>query len=739
MGVIGAYDCGTLAYSGYLTDLNTLPNMNLERSWWDQNANEDLAILNKLFFTAGDISLTYKKVTHCILFNKELIVQYPTLQNPYELVENDNWTFDTFAEEVKKISEDLNANQTADKEDRFGLMSWNDPHLAVITASGEKILTVKDDGTGDVSDDDTSVDTSGGTDTSDAKKYTINSISDLNKNAEIDSHANSYQHSSLERNFRESNTLKSYDLLNTAFAMYPRVKKISDDKYFLIFQSGQYGGNIMFSTSKDGVNFDTPRVILKDEKILDGTDTRRYMTADAAVLPNGDILIVSSFRAVSGYRTMVGENGLVSIRSTDGGKTWSEKKVIYVGTNWEPYVFVQKSGEIQVYFSATAEKIYLYGYSNERISSGIGMIRSTDNGETWTPDIKEAPYAPQYVMKQYVTTRSDGVKCFTDQMASAVELNNGSIALVGESRFPGTGSSDVYKISVGISKDNWATRIGFDESGPSIRSNNMFLGAGPYIAQFTSGETLLTYNQGNTFYARLGSADALNYADAMSVFEVGGFWGSCLMDSDHSAILTSPAVTSSNTANINVARFYLNHDVNAQKLTPTIDGGNEEWSAQTDALFIGSKSQAQVSFRFAYDDEYIYILAERLDNSLFTGDSISVMLSDSSAKGFYNLKCDLNGQITFEYFDGSTRTAQSTDGVEVALWLDGTLDAADDNDTGAIIEMKIPRRYAHINDGLLGFNAIVYNKDKQNEKATSDTFSLADSVDKTTWHRIIIK
>lgn len=147
MGVIGAYDCGTLAYSGYLTDLNTLPNMNLERSWWDQNANEDLAILNKLFFTEGDISLTYKKVTHCILFNKELIVQYPTLQNPYELVENDNWTFDTFAEEVKKISEDLNANQTADKEDRFGLMSWNDPHLAVITASGEKILTVKDDGT----------------------------------------------------------------------------------------------------------------------------------------------------------------------------------------------------------------------------------------------------------------------------------------------------------------------------------------------------------------------------------------------------------------------------------------------------------------------------------------------------------------------------------------------------------------------------------------------------------------
>ncbi len=568
--------------------------------------------------------------------------------------------------------------------------------------------------------------------------YTINSISKLNQSSDIDSHGDSYAHSSLEMNFRESKTLKSYDLAQATNAMYPRVKKTADGKYFMILQNGQYGGNILFTTSDDGVNYKTPRVILSDEKIFNGTDTKRYMTADAAVLNNGDILVVSSFRAVNGYRTMVGENGIVSIRSTDGGKTWSEKKVIYVGTNWEPYVFQLSSGEIQVYFSATAEKIYLYGYSDERISSGIGMIRSTDNGETWTPDVKQAPYAPQYVMKQYVTTRSDGVKCFTDQMASAVELHNGTIALVGESRFPGT-PSDKYYISVGVSPDNWSQWIGFDEAGPAVRANNMFLGAGPYLSQFDSGETLLTYNQSNTFYTRLGSEDALKFANAMEVFEVGGFWGSCLVDSSHSAILTCPAVTGSGTANVNVGRFYLNHDIKAQKLTPAIDGGNTEWAGSDEAFFIGSESQAQVSVRFAFDDEHVYVLAERLDYNLISSDSISIMLDDGSDKGFYTLKADLGGFSSFEYFDGEKRTEADSSEIEVAVWCDGTVDDNSDKDTGAIYEIKIPRRFLCIDGSMARVCAILYNKDTPSEKAKSDIINTCESSNKSTWKRVIIE
>ncbi len=146
MGMIGAYDCATLAYSNLLFDLNKLPVLELENSWWDQNARQDLSVMGRLFFTSGDISLTYKMITNCILFNKEMIRENSNLANPYELVENDNWTYDTFGREIKKVSVDENGNGTYDSEDTFGLLSWNDPVLSMITASGEKIISANNDG-----------------------------------------------------------------------------------------------------------------------------------------------------------------------------------------------------------------------------------------------------------------------------------------------------------------------------------------------------------------------------------------------------------------------------------------------------------------------------------------------------------------------------------------------------------------------------------------------------------------
>ncbi len=606
--------------------------------------------------------------------------------------------------------------------------------LLGITACGDAHSTIETGPSSDVVTD------AAWGETNNDKHYTIHSIKDLNTDSQRDSHADSYLYSSLEQSYRETDVLKSYDLMQTQNPMYPRVKKISDNEYFMLLMNGQYGGNIVFLKSTDGVNFKTPRILFSDESILGGTDTRRYVNADAAVLDNGDILIVASYRAVMGYNRLLNENGIVAIRSSDGGKTWSEKKTIYVGSNWEPYVLQLASGEIQIYFSTIAEKVYLHGFNDELISSGIGIIRSTDGGNSWTPNVTGATYAPQYVMKQYTKTRSDGVKCFTDQMPSAIELHNGTIALVGESCFPTGTSSETYYISLGYSSDNWSTPLGIDETGPQVRRNNIFLGAGPYLDQFESGETLLTYNLGVTFSARLGSTDAKNFGDIASVFtEDKGFWGSCLVDSSHSAILTCHASTGDNLSSINVGRFYLNHDVKAGSFTPGVDGGNEEWSDTTDAFFIGSDCQAQVSLRFSADDDYVYILGERLDEKLVSADGLSIMLDDGTGKGFYNLKVDLGGVDAFEQFDGEKRKKIDASSISVSVWCDGTVDNADDKDKGAIYEIKIPKEFATIKDGKLLVNIILNNKDAASAKIKSDAMGTCESNDKSTWKRVLVE
>lgn len=143
--MIGAYDVATLAYSGYIHDLNDLKYTNLTKAYWDQAANRDLAVLGKMFYTTGDISIVDNLVTHAILFNKDMIRSYG-LDNPYDLVHDDNWTLETFGGLVKSVGEDLDNNGVYDEKDRYGLLTWNDPMVAILASSGDKIATVNSEG-----------------------------------------------------------------------------------------------------------------------------------------------------------------------------------------------------------------------------------------------------------------------------------------------------------------------------------------------------------------------------------------------------------------------------------------------------------------------------------------------------------------------------------------------------------------------------------------------------------------
>lgn len=143
--MVGTFDVATLAYYGILQDLNSTPYIDLSKDYWDQKANEDLSLKGQMYYSTGDISLSDNRSTNVLFFNKEMIKMYG-LDNPYELVENNKWTYEAFSSMVKQVGEDLNQDGVYDGNDRFGLLSANDDKLAMLAAARERIATINADG-----------------------------------------------------------------------------------------------------------------------------------------------------------------------------------------------------------------------------------------------------------------------------------------------------------------------------------------------------------------------------------------------------------------------------------------------------------------------------------------------------------------------------------------------------------------------------------------------------------------
>ena len=100
----------------------------------------------------------------------------------------------------------------------------------------------------------------------------------------------------------------------------------------------------------------------------------------------------------------------------------------------------------------------------------------------------------------------------------------------------------------------------------------------------------------------------------------------------------------------------LNHTVGAIRKNVVADGNPREWSTQKEALFVGSKTAAQASYRFAYDNENIYVCIDFLHASSADDDSLFV---------------------SFEAADGSTVTARISGA--------GSVEAADGISGGAVL------------------------------------------------------
>ena len=514
----------------------------------------------------------------------------------------------------------------------------------------------------------------------------------------INSHVDVTSRSSLMMNYRKLVTMEA------SYPRYPRIKRMKNGDYILFYHNGSANNNIgrrcVYAVSKDMKTWINKGEIFNSYDIIDSKGDKNihcYANCDGLVLSNGDVLAVASCRANSGYRDLPEDAGIELRRSTDNGVTWSESVKIYQGVNWESFLLELPSGELHCYFTDSSRT----GLEGHGTDTGTAMVVSTDGGKTWKPDFSSAPY---YVLR--MRWEKDGVVGYNHQMPSVIRLNdNKGLAAAVETNNSG------YHISLCYSdKDKWEY-LAADQAGPADSNNCAFSGMGPYLGQFPSGETILSYESSSKYTLKIGDVTARNFGMPYQPFS-GGYWGSFSIIDSHTMVGTN---IKAKEGPVQMAQFILNHRINAVKREVTVDGDNKEWTKTDHALFVGSQSQAQGRLRCSYDDDNVYFLLEILDRNLLASDYASLYISSASSnklsKGACCIQVTMNGLKKCEIYDTSWKESQL--GVQVKTYVCNDTNEKRIDDYGYIAEFSIPRSKLTITSGQMLVNFSITKRNSE--------------------------
>ena len=595
-------------------------------------------------------------------------------------------------------------------------------------------------------------------------KTVITPIAQLNTKGTDGDHADDdYNTASVEADFRTKVELTAaktgyYRYEN---AWYPRVKQVRDDLYLLFYHYGEFGLHMYYATSRDGVRWNEPQVLYRgqdhmftytepakngDTSLVGKTENYAAVNPDAVVLQSGEILCVFAERAPGGYRMYADLCGLFLLRgrvTDDGDIEWSQPTKIYTGQVWEPGIQQRADGTVEVYFTQIAPYIDLYGFDTEKRSAGIGLLVSKDNGYSWTPNVQAGDtnhYRATTVVQTALGSKvgPDGVSrpYFGGQMPVPVELYNGKTLLVYEIQ----DLNLKFWGSYATSGENGVWRaLDLEEVGPETLSETVYAVGSPYVTRFASGETYMVYNKGARLCGRLGKPDGTAFANKdFQTMEAVGVWGSVSPVGSHAVIAANQHKTADGNSGLMLVREYLNHRINAPKVKVTVDGYTNDWDdiENTDALFVGSESQAQMTLRAAHDDENVYFLLSRSDDFLQDGDTMTVCIGAGAAAD-YRITVGVDGIRSIEHYANGAKQ-QTLTGGRAAVRVLGTVGNNDDRDAGYVAEIAVPKALVGLS-GAKSFKVRPALANQDGSGSISDTLTGVSAFSTSLWPSIVLE
>ena len=559
---------------------------------------------------------------------------------------------------------------------------------------------------------------------SESTKLTLTPFEKLNASADaVNSHKDDWAQSVLTLNYRSIVNVGA-SVLGTSSPSYSRIVKLADGSYILTAHDSYSGGNgstVYWATSQDLVHWTPQGKLFASRSVVNARGqeaTRLYTNGFGKVLSNGDVLMFASFRTTGTYSFWKwrDDQGIEMRRSTDNGKTWSEPYEVYRGPNWEAIMLEDGDGELELYFSESRPWI-------SGSHSGTSMVRSTDGGRTWLPGLGKEPY--RVIRHTWYDAHQDKW-LFTDQMPGLIILNDSKCkAGVFESAhdYPVGGSVNFcisfawspedgnWNYIEGDEKDGTGLDVKTAKVGPVDRKIDVWNGSAPSLLQFPSGETVVSYGQDWYQWLRIGDSRARNFGDAGKYLPAKGSWSSILLDGTHELITHMRNSTDGKNVGVILCKLALNHRIAASSHKVVIDGGNSDWVNADDALFAGSKCQAQATLRCAADADNIYFLVECRDDNVSKDDYVQLFIAPSDAAKLnaqtLRVKVGLNGLRNQGVYAGNW--IEKDFGANAVVRYDATLSDASDVDNGWLAEICVPRSSVKVVDGKVKVNLALFD------------------------------
>ena len=135
-----------LAANGYVANLNSVDNLDLEQKWWNQSLNDNIMFRDALYCTAGPYSEYYYHSAICLAFNKSIASAHG-IEGIYDLVLNNQWTLEKMEEFCTQYDVTVDKGSDGmDESDTYSISAFYGVMYGLYAGAGGHFSVVNDEG-----------------------------------------------------------------------------------------------------------------------------------------------------------------------------------------------------------------------------------------------------------------------------------------------------------------------------------------------------------------------------------------------------------------------------------------------------------------------------------------------------------------------------------------------------------------------------------------------------------------